>query len=78
MSYTDYTATGYYPCCGLPENQGAHSNDCRTVNHRAVWRCAGGSGSGFAFQGQHGFTEAFRDDVDAKRAAGVELFRIVA
>lgn len=47
-----------------------------TVRSRNVWRCAGGSGSGLAFKGQHGFTEVFRDDVDAQRAAGVELFRI--
>lgn len=75
-TYTDYTATGYYPCCGLPKNQGAHADACRTVNHRKVWRCAGGSGSGLAKRGDHGFIEIFRDDVDAQQAAGVEMFRI--
>ena len=33
-TYTDYTAPGFYDCCGLPKNRGAHSNYCPTVPHR--------------------------------------------
>jgi hypothetical protein len=47
-----------------------------TVSTRKVWRCAGGSGSGLAKRGDHGFIEVFRSDVQAERDAGVELFRI--
>lgn len=76
-AYTDYTAPGFYDCCGLPKSQGAHSNYCPTVQAQKVWRCAGGSGSGLAKRGDHGFIEVFRSDVDAERAAGTELLRIV-
>lgn len=48
-----------------------------TVQARKVWRCAGRSGSGLAKRGQHGFIEIFASDVDAERAAGTELLRIV-
>lgn len=77
-AYTDYTAPGFYDCCGLPKNQGAHSNYCRTVSTKKVWRCSGGSGSGLAMVGDHGFVEVFKRDLDSERQAGTTLFRIFA
>lgn len=75
-SYTDYTAIGFYPCCGLPKNQGAHSNDCKTCPVKDTWRCSGNSGSGFAFESKFGgFTE-----VHTSRLAEYEdttVYRIV-